>query len=198
MSMKQVGPIARAWFKWKALRLPWRKRFFVGSDLRGNTYWEFRLTSRAAVDTATSHSERWRRIVHYPRSTHYSDVVEPPSLEEQRADVVRQERVKVLAAEADARWEAKPRVMEDPGARAALSTADGTATHRSGPNEGEVEGEVEGEDQPEGQREGWPEHRPKDQRAAGKDDPWARARRAEGPSENWKPAAWSPAPAKKR
>lgn len=38
---------------------------------------------------------------------------DPPSLEEQTGDVVRQQRMKYLAAEADARWEAKPRVMED-------------------------------------------------------------------------------------
>lgn len=39
---------------------------------------------------------------------------DPPSLDEQKGDVVRQEQMKYLAAEADARWEAKPRVMEAP------------------------------------------------------------------------------------
>ncbi|PNY24109.1 Uncharacterized protein TCAP_05950, partial [Tolypocladium capitatum] len=106
MSPKRIGPIAQAWYRWKALRLPWRKRFFIGHDLHGNTYWEFRLT-RGADDGAASHGERWRRIVTYPRSTHLSDVsVSPlwhqwlrhtrpdaPSLAEQRGDVVRQERV---------------------------------------------------------------------------------------------------------
>jgi hypothetical protein len=30
MASNQIGPVARAWYKWKALRLPWRKRFLVG------------------------------------------------------------------------------------------------------------------------------------------------------------------------
>ena len=30
--MKRIGPVAQAWYKWKALRLPWRKRFFVGTS----------------------------------------------------------------------------------------------------------------------------------------------------------------------
>jgi hypothetical protein len=31
MAMKQIGPVTKAWYKWKALRLPWRKRFLMGS-----------------------------------------------------------------------------------------------------------------------------------------------------------------------
>lgn len=64
----------------------------------------------------------------YPRGTHHGDVVvppawhqwlrhtrsDPPSLSEQRAEVARQERIKLLAAQADARWEAKPKVMDGP------------------------------------------------------------------------------------
>lgn len=30
MATNQIGPVARAWYRWKALRLPWRKRFLVG------------------------------------------------------------------------------------------------------------------------------------------------------------------------
>ncbi|KLO80071.1 uncharacterized protein LW93_7517 [Fusarium fujikuroi] len=124
MATNQIGPVARAWYRWKALRLPWRKRFLVGYDLQGNTYWEFRLTRGAESN------ERWRRIVKYPRSTHYSSVKvspqwhqwlrhtreDPPSIEEQHSDVLRQVRMQKLAAEADARWEAKPRVMDAPQA----------------------------------------------------------------------------------
>src|SRR5690242_926205 len=87
-------------------------------DLQGNTFWEFRVSNDPGFDG------RWRRIVHYPRKTHHGDVKvspawhqwlrntrkDPPSLKEQEADVIRQERMKMLAAEADARWEAKPRL----------------------------------------------------------------------------------------
>ncbi|QUC19444.1 uncharacterized protein UV8b_03685 [Ustilaginoidea virens] len=177
MPPKQIGPLARAWYKWKALRLPWRRRLFVGHDLEGNTYWEFRLTSSAS---------RWRRIVHYPRSTHYSQVrvsplwhqwlrhmrASPPSLDEQRGDVFRQERLKHLAAEADARWEAKPRVVEPPRDTPRL------------------------ESRPAQDQQQQPQQQQQQQQPG---DPWAGARaraRAQGPGEAWQPAAWNPGPAK--
>ena len=94
----------------------------LGLDLQGNTFWEFR-------DTLSSHTNRMRRIVQYPASTHYSDIKispqwhqwlrhtrsDPPSLTEQSQDVLRQQNLKVLAAEADARWAAKPSFLDYPG-----------------------------------------------------------------------------------
>ncbi|KAF2674823.1 hypothetical protein BT63DRAFT_21488 [Microthyrium microscopicum] len=111
---------SRLWLRWKALRLPWRKQFLCGSDLAGNTFWEFRLSGQE--------SERLRRIVKYPREAQMSDVEvapqwiqwlrhtrrDPPSIQEQQMDVVRQERMKVLAAEADAKWAAKDSYLEMP------------------------------------------------------------------------------------
>ncbi|RFU79927.1 hypothetical protein TARUN_2271 [Trichoderma arundinaceum] len=188
MASKQIGPFAQAWYKWKALRLPWRRRFLIGFDLEGNTFWEFRLT-RGTKES----SERWRRIVSYPRSTHYSQVKvspqwhqwlrhtrrEPPSLEEQRTEVVRQERMKYLAAEADARWEAKPRVMEapreqqDPAKKLPLAEErpQGDEARASSPQEAKKQADAK--------------------------DPWAKAR-AQGPGEKWQPTAWNPTPAKRR
>ncbi|KAL9489308.1 hypothetical protein ACSS6W_001585 [Trichoderma asperelloides] len=206
---KRIGPFSQAWYKWKALRLPWRKRFLIGFDLQGNTFWEFRLT-RGAQDS----SERWRRIVSYPRSTHYSQVKvspqwhqwlrhtrrEPPTLEEQRAELVRQERIKLLAAEADARWEAKPRVMEAPrgeeeeglaapGRRLPLASAE----ERAQPV---VEGEEE-EEKKVTRKEKSQATKLEEEKIDAK-DPWARAR-AQGPGEKWQPTAWNPtAAAKKR
>ncbi|KAK4249912.1 hypothetical protein C7999DRAFT_29588 [Corynascus novoguineensis] len=134
MSQPPISPILRAWYKWKMLRLPWRRQFLVGFDLSGNTYWEFldrgsRLHSPnpSRHPQTTTQAVRWRRIVRYPSGTHHSAVVvppawhqwlrhtrpAPPTLTEQRAEVARQERIRRLAAEADARWEAKPKVMED-------------------------------------------------------------------------------------
>lgn len=71
-----------------------------------------------------------RRIVQYPRDTQYSDVTQkitpawhqwlrhiresPPSLTEQAQDLTRQAQLKVLAAQADARWEAKESFLDSP------------------------------------------------------------------------------------
>ncbi|KAM0559559.1 hypothetical protein ACHAPJ_004083 [Fusarium lateritium] len=191
MATNQIGPIARTWYQWKALRLPWRKRFLMGYDLQGNTYWEFRLTRGAESN------ERWRRIVKYPRSAHYSSVKvspqwhqwlrhtreEPPSVDEQQGDVMRQARMKKLAAEADARWEAKPRVMEAPQAAPAplLSPAKATPLQQDVGKESQTDAGVK--------------EATEDTKKA--DDPWAKAK-AKGPGETWQPTAWSPPAAKKR
>src|SRR5688572_2075016 len=144
MSSRRISVFSQTWYKWKALRLPWRPRILVGKlpatihskllqdnpltsiplllgfDLDGNTFWEFRPRG----------ANRGPPIVHYPRSTHYSAVKvsplwhqwlrytrdEPPSLDEQQNEVVRQARMKHLASAADARWEAKPRLTDAPGA----------------------------------------------------------------------------------
>ncbi|KAK7908735.1 hypothetical protein PG985_016038 [Apiospora marii] len=214
MSSSNVGLVMRAWFRWKALRLPWRKRFLVGSDLQGNTYWIFRLTGNtpppnfdASPDSPAYQSSaddtRWRRIVKYPRSTHYSDVQvppqwhqwlryqrpDPPSLREQQADVARRARMQVLAAEADARWAAKPSFLDQPEEQPkraiqdapqpaeAMNDDGAAAATTTGQGQGKtVAGEVKKE--------------------AEKDDPWKKA--ATGPSETWQPTSWSPSSSRKR
>ncbi|KAL6871090.1 hypothetical protein J3F83DRAFT_734213 [Trichoderma novae-zelandiae] len=196
MTSKQIGPFAQAWYKWKALRLPWRRRFLIGFDLQGNTFWEFRHT-RGSQDTG----ERWRRIVAYPRSTHYSQVRvspqwhqwlrhtrrEPPSLDEQRAEAVRQERIKLLAAQADARWEAKPRVMEDPA---------GPGPARGLPlAAGDIKVKAAGADTQPAQLRGAESEKPRAKAKQVEEDPWARAT-AQGPGEKWQPTAWDPSAAK--
>ncbi|OTA60836.1 hypothetical protein K449DRAFT_396119 [Hypoxylon sp. EC38] len=182
---KQIGPIRKAWYQWKAIRFPWRKRFLVGLDLQGNTYWEFRLTRG---DPNTSPDSRFRRIVKYPRSTHYSEVTvspqwhqwlryqrsTPPTLEEQASDVARQERIKLLAAEADARWEAKPSLLDAPG-REKGQPVPPLNTGRTKPQE-----------------------RAAKELPTQKDDPWKRPARSSAPGENWQPQAWTPTPARKR
>ncbi|PHH79740.1 hypothetical protein CDD82_2197 [Ophiocordyceps australis] len=142
MSPKRAGLLTHAWYRWKALRLPWRKRFYVGQDINGNTFWEFRLTTRG--DASGPNMERWRRVVDYPRSTPYSDVKvsplwhqwlrhcrdEPPSLAEQHQDLVRQHHIKLLAADADARWEAKPRLVDAPAANQTPSSLESSMAQR--------------------------------------------------------------------
>ncbi|KAK8197387.1 hypothetical protein HDK77DRAFT_433393 [Phyllosticta capitalensis] len=117
--MPQPGQIKQWWYKWKALELPWRKKVLRGFDLAGNTFWEFKNVHNA---------QRWRRIVKYTGKTHYSEVkvppvwmqwlrharADPPSLPEQQMEQARQLRMKQLAAEADARWAAKPSALDPP------------------------------------------------------------------------------------
>ncbi|KAK8124453.1 uncharacterized protein PG998_000212 [Apiospora kogelbergensis] len=216
MSSANVGLVMRAWLRWKSLRLPWRKRFLVGSDLQGNTYWVFRLTGSAPPPTASdtpafqssADDTRWRRIVKYPRSAHLSDVQvppvwhqwlryqrpTPPTLAEQRLDVARRQRMKVLAAEADARWAAKPSFLDRPAATqdmppppsaaadiAQKDTAD-TTTTTTQVKQKPVAGA---------------EKKTQTQEEEDKADPWKKAT-ASGPSEEWQPAAWSPTNARKR
>ncbi|KAF1844999.1 uncharacterized protein K460DRAFT_405279 [Cucurbitaria berberidis CBS 394.84] len=116
-----AGPsaIRKAWYQWKMMRLPWRKKWLVGFDLQGNTFWEFK---------DALHALRKRRIAKYSRKTHFGDVnvspawmqwlrhtrYDPPTVVEQQQDLLRQERMKILAAQADARWAAKPSALDGP------------------------------------------------------------------------------------
>lgn len=103
-------------------------------------------------------------------------------MEEQTADATRQERIRVLAAQADARWEAKERIVADPRGREEM------------PNLGPAVPSVEGV-----RDTGAPEVSTETGAAGAgekvkeKEDPWAKARR---PSEGWQPEAWAPAPKK--
>ncbi|EXJ77853.1 hypothetical protein A1O3_09012 [Capronia epimyces CBS 606.96] len=113
------------WLRWKMLRLPWRKKFLIGQDLQGNTFWEFKDTLNPG---------RWRRIVNTNRRTHFSDVqispqwhqwlrqtrADAPSLQEQAADIQRQTLLKHNAQLADKRWAEKPRYIETPNSAATI------------------------------------------------------------------------------
>lgn len=114
-----MSTFRQLWIRWKMLRLPWRKRFLVGQDLVGNTYWEFK--------DALSHG-RMRRIVKGARQLHHADVQispqwhqwlrytrpDPPTIQEQQMDVARQIQLKHNARLADERWASKKRYIEKP------------------------------------------------------------------------------------
>lgn len=223
MSSRAPGPLKKAWLAWKSLKLPWRKRFLAGHDLAGNTYWEFKDALNA---------QRMRRIVHYPRETHLSEIKippqwhqwlrhtrdDPPSLTEQSRDLVRQEQLKLLAAEADARWAAKPSFLDAPNKQQplpAIGVKDpGGYAPPTGPPEKEgirnavggglgdnVRGSkktmkdlLESEEVPDISLETQPtdkhEYSTIPTSKPPKEDPWKKARG--GPSEGWKPKAWNP------
>ncbi|KAK1756157.1 hypothetical protein QBC47DRAFT_379266 [Echria macrotheca] len=207
-----ISPTLRAWYRWKSLRLPWRRKFLVGLDLQGNTYWEFRIAGDRSAEG------RWRRIVQYPRKTHYGDVkvppawhqwlrntrADPPSIEEQAADVARQERMKVLAAQADARWAAKASLTE-PAPQAPGQTlgqplpalgrdmADGTGSEKlSGRVPKENTGQTAEEPNNGGREDTWRKMQREATQVKGP-DPWKKgAPTAHG--ETWQPKAWQPTP----
>ncbi|KAI0481865.1 hypothetical protein F4859DRAFT_437606 [Xylaria cf. heliscus] len=192
MSTTPAGPLRRAWQVWKSLRLPWRKRFFVGQDPQGNTYYELRQP-RGDAPVSSGH----RRLVYYPRSTHYSEVkvppawhqwlrhqrADPPTMAEQIAELQRQARIKVLAAEADARWEAKDSLLDMPGKKATAAGEIGQKQVKAGVEGGARDGRREGQ---------------RDETENPDPDPWKRAAQRGAPGETWQPEAWTPAPVKKR
>ncbi|KAF7890920.1 uncharacterized protein EAF01_010729 [Botrytis porri] len=213
MSTPPLSPIRKAWYQWKALRLPWRKRFFVGLDLQNNSFWEFRDAITAG---------RMRRIVQTPSSIQYSDVkISPqwhqwlrhtredaPSIEELMGDIARQERLKVLARQADERWNAKASFLDQPATRQqalpATQVRDGGAYTRMDPRgdgkgvanavaseAGEVEKErVVTTDKPASSETQYDATTQPREEKKYKDDPWKKARG--GPSEEWQPKAWDP------
>ncbi|OHW93546.1 hypothetical protein CSPAE12_07786 [Colletotrichum incanum] len=205
MHTTRISPILEAWYKWKSLRLPWRKRFLVGRDLQGYTFWEFR-------ETRGNGPGRFRRIVKYPRSVYLSDVKvsplwhqwlrytreQPPTLEEQSREAFRQERMKVLAAQADARWEAKPRLTDAPGQQTGqpLPSLNTAQTQPVAPELETTNANAKAAETIPAQSDNPAEPAPpanETKKKYGK-DPWARA---QGPSEGWQPEAWVPPTGKK-
>lgn len=151
---------------------------------------------------------RWRRIVQYPRDTHYGEVKvppqwhqwlrhtrdAPPSIPEQHAEVRRQQQMRLLAAEADARWAAKPSLLDHAGEAPGQVGAGqpvpalGSRAARGGGQEGALPEEKTRRDAV----ASGSEQQATAVKDAEKKDPWAQSRRG-GPSEDWQPQAWSPA-----
>ncbi|KAK4204391.1 hypothetical protein QBC40DRAFT_191892 [Triangularia verruculosa] len=207
-------PPLSLWQKWKALRLPWRRHFLAGKDLAGNTYWEFH-------DRGDPNPAKWRRILrpNPALNLHHSDVKippqwhqwlrhtrpNPPSIEEQQLDLVRQERLKILAAEADRRWEAKPRYIEEDSTKETPKPAlEGSGMwvekklEQAQGKEGEVvPKEVKREEVWEGMKKQAEKGRDGEVIVGGKKkiDPWKQKRA--GPGEEWQPQGWTPGAAKK-
>ena len=144
--------------------------------------------------------------------------MEAPTLDEQVADVARQERIKVLAAEADARWAAKGSYMDRPGhekgqaqavpapaldtertqpqAQSVRSPGDEDVVSRGATASGTAAGGNDERIDEQRQQQQQQQKKKKKKKAATKergDDPWknADARRG-GPSETWQPEAWNP------
>ncbi|KXG53097.1 NADH:ubiquinone oxidoreductase, 17.2kDa subunit [Penicillium griseofulvum] len=178
------------WFKWKKLRLPWRKSFLVGEDLNGNTFWEFKDVMNAA---------RYRRIVRFDPKTHFSDVQvtpqwhqwlrhvrkDPPSIQEQQQDLVRQAQIKQLARLADERWASKASFLDKPKTQhEAPSTQINEATLNQPANAGPSQAPASATTPKAKPEPAYP-------KTLKEENPWAKANKA-NPGEEWQPEAWSP------
>ncbi|MCH0629721.1 efflux RND transporter periplasmic adaptor subunit [Kocuria palustris] len=116
-------PWQRMMHRWKARRdIPFRKKFFCGYDLHGNTYWEFTLDGN--MQRLRRKMEPWKPLLF--KSDYFETVppqwlqwlrrtrFEAPTLEELINDQVRQQKIKVLAAHAESKWyEEKQRLEEE-------------------------------------------------------------------------------------
>jgi NADH dehydrogenase [ubiquinone] 1 alpha subcomplex assembly factor 2 len=135
-------------------------------------------------------AQRLRRIVHYPRSTHYADVhispqwhqwlkharYEAPTIQEQQTDLARQGQLKYLAQAADERWASKPSFLDKPKDQVQTAPEQNRQTDiKETGDTGEVKSAVD-----------TPDVKPK------KENPWAK--HAGSPGQNWHPEAWTPGP----
>lgn len=136
---------------------------------------------------------QWHQWLRYTRQ-------QPPSIQEQHAEVRRQHQIRYLAAEADARWEAKPRLTDAPvqaTARTPVAALGGRAARGAPPAQEsqpeersrQEEAAAPGLKQEQTQKPVWND--------SSKKDPWKQHRRG-GPSEEWQPKSWTPPAAPKR
>ena len=158
-----------------------------------------------------------RRIVEYPSTVQYSDIkitpqwhqwlrhtrLDPPTLTEQSQDLVRQHQLKILAARADARWEAKESYLDFPDRQQRLPAME---VRDRGGYVGEVDGsgkgvdnlvagagDVQGESREDKGNEEVMTKMEKDRKEQARvkqerEDPWKKTRG--GPSEQWQPQSW--------
>ncbi|KAF8427001.1 hypothetical protein EV426DRAFT_559769 [Tirmania nivea] len=114
-TLPTLSPLLRLYYRFRTYRFPWRKRFFIGQDLSGNTYWELRdrlhpSRSRRTVQFATHNhlssrdlmaqgvvSPQWHQWLRNVRP-------EPPSIEELMSDERRRAEVFERARKIEERW----------------------------------------------------------------------------------------------
>lgn len=123
-------------------------------------------------------------------------------MEEQVAELQRQTRIKLLAAEADARWEAKPSLLDRPPTKTTkTSVIEEGLSQKSEPepqgvSTSKIASQVRAQAQTR-KREDTPATATGSEAPSPENDPWRRADRS-APGEAWQPEAWTPTSAKKR
>lgn len=134
---------------------------------------------------------------------------EAPTIDEQQYEVARQARMKYLAAEADARWAAKPSAVDAPDKQQPMQMLESrdpaSGIRQMNTGQEAIEREVQEsksieQDLPEETTESDAAptlKKRKPMRTEPKDSPWKKAASA-NPSGDWQPAPWAPPPARKR
>ncbi|PGH20739.1 hypothetical protein AJ80_03499 [Polytolypa hystricis UAMH7299] len=210
-----MSPINSLWFKWKSLKLPWRKTFPVGedaqyrnpslhvyarSDLSGNTFWEFKDAINAG---------RMRRIVKANPKTHYADVkISPqwhqwlrnvrenaPTIDEQKSELLRQAQMKQLAQLADERWASKPSYLDKPQDQQQQQQQQPAPATQSQHPSYHVPATPQRVEPAAAVKSAVGTEEQLKHQGKGKKTPWARE--AGGPSEKWQPEAWTPSSSKR-
>jgi NADH dehydrogenase [ubiquinone] 1 alpha subcomplex assembly factor 2 len=104
---------------------------------------------------------------------------------------MRQQRIKMLAAEADARWEAKPSLLDMP-IRDEVKKVDQTTSQENKQEQwkDEIDKKEKGKESTQTEQTSPPQSK-------APDDPWKQMTRG-GPSETWQPKAWTPTSTPKR
>lgn len=136
--LKDIVPKWRqVYYQWKSLRnIPFRKQFFIGYDLQGNTFWELYNYNNPL---------RMRRIV-FPKKANQNLVdyhlppqwvqwlrharPEAPSLKELIDDQNRQIAIKIKAAAADKKWKEAAEKEKQASLKGKPQPSDGGARKR--------------------------------------------------------------------
>ncbi|CAZ81568.1 unnamed protein product [Tuber melanosporum] len=116
MTSKAQGNIlTRIYYAWKSLKLPWRRKIFVGMDLEGNSFWEIPISVHGRVRRIVAYRDPKRDLVDYKLPPQWTQWLRhnrvAPTIAELHGDVARQAQLKQLAAAADARWNSKPSLL---------------------------------------------------------------------------------------
>lgn len=132
---------------------------------------------------------------------------EPPTIADQEAEVYRQQRMKTLAAQADARWASKPSMLDAPDKQQPvqmLESRDPNTGFRQMNASQEIRDEAQSlqevreEDIEGNQADAAPTLKTrKPMQTEPKDSPWKQAVKG-NPGDEWQPASWAPGPAKRR
>ncbi|KAF3221451.1 hypothetical protein TWF192_008640 [Orbilia oligospora] len=195
-------PFKKLWLRWRSLRFPWRRRYFIGMDLEGNTFWEFRdrlvayrprriMDFRGGVHSLANYSEfkvdpQWHQWL---RATRF----EPPSIQELQDEVTRQKIMVERARLADERWAKAGTLLKKPGEKEFRRLqASARATEAS---DGSLIGKIQ---EMEKEKERVPVRVGKETTVQDMEERWKieREKREQGrpsaPGEGFQPAAWAP------
>lgn len=123
---------------------------------------------------------------------------------------MRQERIRFLAAQADERWAAKPSAVDapdrqqpvqmlesrDPNTGIRQMNADQDVRDRAEPQQAVTEEDIHTKAREDNAAPTLKKRKP--MRKEPKDSPWNQAAAKGNPGQEWQPAPWSPAPARRR